>query len=210
MRLSTQRIIDEMSTVIQTFDDSISLTINASTESVDYLDLTMMVHDDQIFTKTYRKPTFSAQYIPSWSFRRSKCFDGNLKTEIIRFVVNTDFANDYLNNVKLLLVNLSLRGLPMTNIDSYDASRRDLVLDAMASRILRERDEDVVNVVLDHHQMTDTIPIAAIIKDGFSELQLRLHELKGLRLRVAYKYFCANCFLRDYRWNFPFHKYGMR
>ncbi len=196
MRLSTQRIIDEMSTVIQTFDDSISLTINASTESVDYLDLTMMVHDDRIFTKTYRKPTFSAQYIPSWSFRRSKCFDGILKTEMFRFVVNTDFANDYLNNVKLLLVNLSLRGLPMTNIDSYDASRRDLVLDAVASRRIRERDEDVVNVVLDHHQMTDTIPIAAIIKDGFSELQLRSHELKDLRLQVAYKSFCANCFFK--------------
>ena len=104
-------------------------------------------------TRTYRKPTFVPQYIPSWSFHRDCQFTGIYKTEAVRYLVNTNVESDFNRNITQLLHFLSIRGLAVDANDVcnvYDVSRRNDYLSKIENRSIVLPNDNVFTVVLDY------------------------------------------------------------
>ena len=187
--LSADISFRNFSDAMQTFESTIVLTIDASQHSIEYLDLVLKTNRNQIITRSYRKLIFCEQYIHSSSYHRPTCFAGIWLSEQLRFLVNTDFPEDFSLNVKMLGDNLTICGLPVaaTNSVSYDQEKTNARLLKFAERAKHQSNDDDITVLFECHRVIQTTGILNMFRVAFEELQSMFGELKQKRLCIVYK-----------------------
>jgi hypothetical protein len=111
---------------------------HSSPSCVNFLDLKILKHGEELRTATYVKPLHNPQYLHAQSFHNPACLRGIFKGELRRFEANASDAEDYLLHARRLRESLLKRKYPESwlEIPAFNSLNRGAFLEKMRSRDL--------------------------------------------------------------------------
>ena len=188
-------------------------TMNASRQSVDFLDLTISKHrtfesTGRVETCSYKKPNCRSQMLAFASNHPTSCKLGIFRSETNRHLLNCSNPQDFYVKIAELRATLRKRGYPSSALPivTYDEDKRSCMLERL--RTARNRFEPAStssqDVIVFKCPYGIHIRRLGIHKECTKLMQALKSHLNGLDARIILAHpIKQNLFLKTLRYNYP-------
>ena len=157
--------LQQLVTDINNCHPTIKLTSETSTESINYLDLTITINSKQLTTSTYFKPANTFSYLPANSHHPNSTKQGIVKGEMIRMLRNNSDQTGFTEQSDFIKDKLVQRNYSNTTIQQQtpDYSQRTNYLTTTSKKSSEHRVTFITN-------FDPSIPTANIIREHWPQL----------------------------------------
>lgn len=142
------------------FIPGIKLNFSFSKSTVDFLDLCIFRHRDQLLFRTFQKPFNIYQYLPPFTFHNPACISGFIKGELIRFVRSNSLPIDRVLFASLFRKRLLARGY----CNSYLSRIFNSVSFSDRRPVIRNTSQRIIPLVLPFYRNNITLRCKDLIR----------------------------------------------
>lgn len=176
----TQRIdqLKHFETFLNSIIPDITVTLEHSPTHINFLDVTIFFHDNQLHTKTYFKDTDTHQLLHKSSHHPRHTFNGLIKSQLIRYKRLSSFLHDYLQTCNILFQALKKRGYSYTELNR---EKYNIWFNYREKTKSNKTYTDLIPIIIDYTNISKTLATQ------YKHILLQQDTIHNIKTVIAYK-----------------------